>query len=230
MRLLPLVLVAACHKKEPEQPAPLPPPPVEEELSVVSVSPSALAPGQPSQVAVYGSGFSRDMAVSVGGEGATAVTYRSGNQLQVSLPPLVAGTHDLVVTHRASGVSAVLRGGLRVENLQMGSPCSFVVLYFETDQSQLTNSAVSTLTTLVNCYNVNADPIRVEGHADERGTTDYNLALSFRRALAVQTFLIDHGVDRARLPVSSFGEERPAIPESNEAAWARNRRVELTLE
>lgn len=65
----------------------------------------------------------------------------------------------------------------------------------------------------------------VEGHADERGTRDYNLALGERRATAAMNYLVSLGVPQGRLNVVSYGEERPVATGTNEAAWARNRRA-----
>lgn len=69
--------------------------------------------------------------------------------------------------------------------------------------------------------------VRIEGHADERGTVEYNLALGERRADAARRFLIDLGIDPDRITTVSYGEERPAVEGQNEAAWSRNRRDEF---
>lgn len=69
----------------------------------------------------------------------------------------------------------------------------------------------------------------VEGHADERGSTEYNIGLGEKRANAVTNYLAALGVDRARLHVVSYGEERPLIEASTEAAWAKNRRVDFRI-
>ena len=66
--------------------------------------------------------------------------------------------------------------------------------------------------------------IVIEGHADERGTREYNLALGDRRANAVRNYLVASGIDPTRIDIISFGKERPAIAGSNESAWAQNRR------
>jgi peptidoglycan-associated lipoprotein len=71
--------------------------------------------------------------------------------------------------------------------------------------------------------------IRMEGHADERGSTEYNLALGSRRAESVREFLSGFGIDGSRLMTTSFGEERPLVNRSDEDAWARNRRVEFVI-
>jgi peptidoglycan-associated lipoprotein len=72
--------------------------------------------------------------------------------------------------------------------------------------------------------------ITVEGHADERGTREYNLALGARRAEAVRTYLVGLGVAPGRIDTISYGEERPAVAGSDEQAWARNRRAVTRIE
>ena len=69
--------------------------------------------------------------------------------------------------------------------------------------------------------------MQVEGHADERGTTDYNLALGQRRADTVKRHLVAKGVSPSRLATRSMGEERPVSRGHDEGAWSKNRRVEL---
>jgi len=69
--------------------------------------------------------------------------------------------------------------------------------------------------------------IRLEGHADERGTREYNVGLGERRGNAVQSALINGGASAAQISVVSYGEERPADPGHDEGAWAKNRRVEI---
>ncbi len=71
--------------------------------------------------------------------------------------------------------------------------------------------------------------VTIEGHCDERGTREYNLALGERRARAVADYLIGAGVRRSQITVVSFGEERPVDAASNEAAWAKNRRAEIIM-
>jgi peptidoglycan-associated lipoprotein len=71
--------------------------------------------------------------------------------------------------------------------------------------------------------------ILIEGHSDERGTAEYNIALGERRATAVMTYLVSLGVPKAALSTISFGEERPLDPGQNEEAWAKNRRAHFVL-
>ena len=70
--------------------------------------------------------------------------------------------------------------------------------------------------------------IQLEGHCDERGTNEYNLALGERRAKAVFDYLVSLGASPSQFSMVSFGEERPAASGSNESAWKQNRRVEFT--
>jgi peptidoglycan-associated lipoprotein len=71
--------------------------------------------------------------------------------------------------------------------------------------------------------------LRLEGHADERGSTEYNLALGSRRAESVREFLTGFGIASNRFTTTSFGEERPAVNRSDETAWSQNRRVEFVI-
>jgi peptidoglycan-associated lipoprotein len=71
--------------------------------------------------------------------------------------------------------------------------------------------------------------VLIEGHCDERGTEEYNLALGEKRALAARDFLVRFGIDRSRVSTISYGEERPLDPASNEAAWSQNRRAHFAV-
>ncbi len=101
------------------------------------------------------------------------------------------------------------------------------VFYFDFDQATLRAEARAALTLHAERLRARPVNIRLEGHADERGTREYNMALGERRANAVREFLALQGVDSSMVEVVSYGEERPAVMESNDGAWALNRRVEL---
>ena len=101
---------------------------------------------------------------------------------------------------------------------------------FDFDSSELTVSARSTLNRQAAFFSLNPDlMIVIEGHADERGTREYNLALGDRRATAVRDYLVAKGINSARVRTVSYGKERPAIAGSDEAAWAKNRRAATVL-
>ena len=99
-------------------------------------------------------------------------------------------------------------------------------VYFEFDKSFLTEAARESLLKNGEWLRLNSDvAITIEGHCDERGTNDYNLALGDRRAESVKAFLIDLGIDASRMGTITYGEERPAVPGHNEAAYSKNRRA-----
>jgi peptidoglycan-associated lipoprotein len=101
---------------------------------------------------------------------------------------------------------------------------------FDFDSAELTVSARSTLNRQAAFLSLNPDlMIVIEGHADERGTREYNLALGDRRATAVRDYLVAKGINSARVRTVSFGKERPAVAGSDEAAWAKNRRAATVL-
>ncbi len=101
-------------------------------------------------------------------------------------------------------------------------------VYFEYDSYRLSSKSLQTLKSLANLLAENKNlTILLAGHADERGTREYNLALGQRRGEAVADYLRTLGVDSNRLTVRSYGEERPVALGSNEASWAKNRRVEI---
>ena len=103
-------------------------------------------------------------------------------------------------------------------------------IYFGTDKYDLDEASRATLTAqaqwLIANPNVRAS---IEGHADERGTREYNQALGERRASAARDFLVSQGVPTSRLVVTSWGKERPVATGSNEEAWAQNRRAATVI-
>ena len=98
-------------------------------------------------------------------------------------------------------------------------------IYFDFDKSTLTPAAQDNLLRKAEWLRENADAtVTIEGHCDERGTNEYNLALGDRRAESAKSFLIDLGIDPSRLTTISYGEERPVDPRNMEEAWDKNRR------
>lgn len=101
------------------------------------------------------------------------------------------------------------------------------VFYFDFDKALLKADSRAALLEHATALKSNTRNVRLEGHADERGTREYNMALGERRAIAVKEFLVFQGVAANRIEVISYGEERAASYGSNESAWSLNRRVEL---
>jgi peptidoglycan-associated lipoprotein len=102
---------------------------------------------------------------------------------------------------------------------------------FDFDSANLSADAQKVLTGIANYILRSGDvgSITVEGHCDERGTREYNLALGDRRAVAVKRFLVGLGVDASKINTISYGKERPVDPAHNERAWAKNRRAVIVL-
>jgi outer membrane protein OmpA-like peptidoglycan-associated protein len=223
-----LLLAGGCPRKPPPAPEEPLPQTIESKLQLVSVAPQTISPDEATSVIVYGAGFQKGLKGWVGEVSAVRINWRSENQVELSIPALSPGTYDVVVQN-PGGSDDRLREGLTVRGSR-GAGCAYVVLYFETDRAALTEAAAKTLLSLVPCYQSSDDKIRVAGFADERGTTDYNLALAYERAMTVKSFLREAGLEPGRMPVQSYGEERPAVPGTSEEAWALNRRVEITLE
>lgn len=101
------------------------------------------------------------------------------------------------------------------------------VFYFAFDKAVLSDDSRAALIENAQFLMSNPRSVRLEGHADERGTREYNMALGERRANAVKDFMILQGVSGSMIEVVSYGEERAASFGSNAAAWGMNRRVEL---
>ena len=98
-------------------------------------------------------------------------------------------------------------------------------VYFEFDKSTLTPMAQDTLMRHAAWLRENPNAsVTIEGHADDRGTNEYNLALGDRRADSAKAFLVDLGISASRLTTISYGEERPLCMEQTEECWAKNRR------
>jgi peptidoglycan-associated lipoprotein len=116
-----------------------------------------------------------------------------------------------------------------------GSPQDFVVnvgdrVFFETDSSELTPQAVATLDKQAQWLaRYNRYAFTVEGHADERGTREYNIALGARRAQAVRDYLTSRGVEANRMRTISYGKERPVAVCDNISCWSQNRRSVTVL-
>lgn len=144
-----------------------------------------------------------------------------------SLPP-APGEAATEITRQDAGTGVV-----------PGSQADFVrqmagqdVIFFDTDRFNIDNVDAAALQAqaqwMMRYPNKRAT---IEGHADERGTREYNLALGERRANAAKNYLVSLGIDASRLTTVSYGKERPAATASNEAAWAQNRRaVTITID
>jgi peptidoglycan-associated lipoprotein len=117
-----------------------------------------------------------------------------------------------------------------------GSQQDFVVnvgdrVFFETDSSELTEQARATLDKQAQWLNIyNRYAFTIEGHADERGTREYNIALGARRAQTVREYLVSRGLSAQRMRTISYGKERPVATCDDISCWSQNRRAVIVLD
>ncbi|WP_423066696.1 peptidoglycan-associated lipoprotein Pal [Devosia sp. CN2-171] len=156
-----------------------------------------------------------------------------------SVTPLIAVLRAAALVVLVVAVAACSRngaGGTGVGNLgpgggAPGSQQEFLVsvgdrVFFETDSSNLTPTAMATLDKQAAWLNQYKNyRILIEGHADERGTREYNIALGARRGSVVVNYLVSKGVDSRRLTTKSFGKERPVAICNDISCWSQNRRA-----
>ncbi len=149
----------------------------------------------------------------------------------VGIAALVLGALALGGCAKQSDQTAALAGGAAVP----GSQQDFIVnvgdrVFFESDSSELTPQARETLDKQAQWLNqYNRYAFTIEGHADERGTREYNIALGARRAQTVQAYLVSRGVTAQRMHTISYGKERPVAVCDDISCWSQNRRAVTVL-
>lgn len=162
--------------------------------------------------------------------GCTTVPEDSGQAIG-SDADATSTTDSSEVMTQGTGDNSVM--GTEVETNYSATPkvdaaLSTTTVYFDFDKANIRPDAYLILKAHAAYLSSNAGArLRVDGHADERGTREYNLALGERRAKAAASYLAANGASRSQLEVVSYGEERPAVMGNSESSWAQNRRVEL---
>lgn len=220
-----VMMLGACKKKAAPPPPPPPPPPPSPTASI-SVDPNTIQKGQS---ATLNWQTSNATDVSIDGIGAV---QPSGSQ---SVSPTDSTTYHLT----AKGSGGTQEATARVTVTQPPPPPppaagpteeelfsqSIKDIYFDYDKSDVRGDQQSSIQSDVAFLNQHAAiNFTVEGHCDERGSTEYNLALGDQRASAVKNALTSAGVSAARIKTISYGKEKPFCTESNEACWQQNRR------
>ncbi len=225
-----LPLAAGCKKKVPPEDGggvDLPPPTVK--LQVAAIDPPFAPADRTLDAEIFGSAFEAGARVTFNGAAATNVRFVDENALRVSVPAMPVGSYDVTVTN-PDGTKATLRKGLTLTEAtppEMG--CGSATVHFDFDSTVLAVDTRRDLDVLANCLRNGDASVRIEGHCDERGTTEYNIALGQRRADAVHRYLVGQGVSPARLRTVSYGEERPVDRSGTETAHAANRRAEILV-
>ena len=203
------------------------PPPPEQPLQIVSIDPSVHKPNEGFQATVRGANIKDGASVKFNSVPANSTTFVDENTVRVNVPALEAGRYDVTLSN-PDGKSSTMRMGLTIKSSI--EECRFVRVNYDFDSSTLRGDGKATLDRAVPCYQSASGKISIEGHADERGTTEYNLQLGQRRADTVKKYLSGAGVAATRLSSTSSGEERPVASGHDEGAWAQNRRADISAE
>lgn len=139
--------------------------------------------------------------------------------------PVVEEKEEVAEVARDESVAADERALMAARNAFLSEH-----IYFAFDKYNLDDASQSVLLSKADFLRENPDIyITVEGHCDERGTNEYNLALGDRRAESSKSFLVDMGIEAYRISTVSYGEERPFCDEKNEECWAKNRRGQFII-
>jgi len=227
-----LLLVAGCNKKKPAPPPPPPPPPPAPTASI-SANPSTINAGQSTQLTWTT-------------ENATDVSIEGMGKVQASGSQTVTPTDSTTYRLAASGPGGTQEASTRVTVnrpapvVQQEAPPSLTDqqlfdqaikdAYFDYDSYEVRPQDNAALQ--ADAQFLNQHPswrVLIEGHCDERGSTEYNMALGDSRAQAAKQALVSAGVAANRLTTTSFGKEKPFCTESNEQCWQQNRRGHLVL-
>ena len=221
-----LLMLGACAKKAAPAPPPPPPPPPAAPTASISVSPNSIQAGQSASLTWQ---TSNATDVSIDGIGAV---QPNGSQ---SVSPTDSTTYHLT----AKGAGGTQEASARITVTQPPPPPpppptvtdqelfsqNVKDIYFDYDKSDVRadqqGSVQADVQLLTQHPNVN---FTIEGHCDERGSTEYNIALGDKRASAVKNALVGAGINASRIKTISYGKEKPFCSESNEACWQQNRR------
>jgi peptidoglycan-associated lipoprotein len=219
-----ILFLGACHKKTPPPP---PPPPPAAPTASLTASPNTVEKGQSTTLS-----WQTTNATDVSIDGIGAV-QSSGSQ---SVTPADSTTYTLT----AKGAGGTQQATARVTVTQPPPPPpppapgpteeelfsqSVKDIYFDYDKSDIRADQQSSLQADIEFLKQHPNVhFTIEGHCDERGSTEYNLALGDSRAGAVQTALTGAGVSAGNIKTISYGKEKPFCSESNEACWQQNRR------
>jgi peptidoglycan-associated lipoprotein len=134
-------------------------------------------------------------------------------------------TEERVYSDDVKTVEALSSDSIQYDNKAVFASAT---IYFEFDKSNLTSKSIQILKSVASALNENKSiQVTLAGHADERGTREYNLALGQRRAETVSDYFILNGISKNRISVKSYGEERPLALGQDDESYSKNRRVEI---
>jgi peptidoglycan-associated lipoprotein len=221
-----VMVIGACGKKKAPAPPPPPPPPPAAPTASIAVSPTTIQAGQSASLTWQ---TSNATDVSIDGIGAVQA---NGSQ---SVSPTDSTTYHLVAKGAGGNQEATARLTVTAAPPPPPPPASATEeelfsqnvkdVYFDYDKSDVRGDQQSSVQADAAFLGQHTDiNVTVEGHCDERGSTEYNIALGDKRANAVKEALTGAGVSPSRIKTISYGKEKPFCTESNEACWQQNRR------
>lgn len=144
-------------------------------------------------------------------------------------PPEVEQITEQLTEQLTEQVFAKVESVELPEKYEVQEEFTFNDIYFDYDRYEIKNDAVPTLKELSSWLINSPSKILIEGHCDERGTNEYNLALGDRRVVATKNYLSASGVPSEKIDTISYGEEKPQCTEHNEACWSVNRRAHFVI-
>lgn len=226
-----ILFLSACHKKQPPPPPPPPPPPAAPTASLTA-SPETIDSGQSSTLS-----WQTTNATDVSIQGIGAVQPNGSQQVT----PTASTTYTLTAKGEGGTQSATARVTVNaappppqqtqtsLTDEQMFAQ-NVKDIYFDYDKSDVRADQQSSIQADAAFLQQHANiTFTVEGHCDERGSTEYNLALGDSRASAVKNALVGAGIGADRIKTVSFGKEKPFCTESNESCWQQNRRGHFVM-
>jgi outer membrane protein OmpA-like peptidoglycan-associated protein len=200
------------------------------EIRVTDFQPDVVDAGVSFDATIYGKGFEEGAMVQVG-DRSFSTSFVSETELNISANPMDSGMYNVTVSNPSSMKHTLY------EALQVGSlidstleECDDLTLYFELNKDSLTADSEQAIFDSSDCWMRNNVQLRLEGHCDERGTTEFNIALGQRRADSAKRFLLSKGIVDSNMKTVSHGEEKPAVQGSSESAYQQNRRVEIIVQ
>ena len=227
-----VMVIGACGKKKAPAPPPPPPPAPAAPTASISVSPSSIQAGQSASLTWQ---TSNATDVSIDGIGAVQA---NGSQ---SVSPTDSTTYHLVAKGAGGNQEATARLTVTQAPPPPPPPASLSEeqlfsqnvkdVYFDYDKSDVRGDQQPSIQADAAFLGQHTDiNVTIEGHCDERGSTEYNIALGDKRANAVKEALTGAGVSPSRIKTISYGKEKPFCTESNEACWQQNRRGHLVYQ
>jgi len=228
-----ILVIAGCGKKKTAAPPPPPPPPPAAPTASLSANPTAVDAGKPAQLT-----WTTENATDVSIEGIGAVNP-TGSQ---SVTPTDSTTYRLIAKGPGGQQEATARVTVNAPPPVASTPPppsltdaqlfeqNVKDAFFDYDSYSLRANDQQQLSAAAQFLNQHPNwKIRIEGYCDERGSTEYNMALGDSRANAARQALAAAGVNASRLSAVSFGKEKPFCTESSEACWQQNRRAHFVL-